>query len=352
MNSVLISRMLVALIIIVPLFSDKSADAAPVYAEVSTVEELQAAVSKIDFSGGQIILQPGTYILTQPLFFKGINTLEIRGAGWSTNIQAPEGDAIVLEDCGFCSIRDLMVTSSHEAKNGNGIRFVNQSSSNMVDFCRISLFPESGIAFEGVASAPQSSNTVMRCHFIDNIKAQLLSRNNNDFYFMQNQFGAHGRLKENAPQYGALLDHSSAGTYSLNYHWSNCVAMMMTDGCNFNRIENNRFEMSERQGLLIGDPTAPGLLAFHIITGNTFHTNSEELSGKYAAVEATGAWDITFTGNQVFSWDSNTYKHKNSLLLGGNCHNWIVKDNIFRHNTEAALVYDETAGIIVKDNLQ
>ena len=43
--------------------------------------------------------------------------------------------------------------------------------------------------------------------------------------------------------------------------------------------------------------------------------------------------------------------HKHSLVVGRNCSDWIVKDNIFRHNTREPLVCHAEAGMLVKDNL-
>jgi hypothetical protein len=43
--------------------------------------------------------------------------------------------------------------------------------------------------------------------------------------------------------------------------------------------------------------------------------------------------------------------HKHALVIGRGCSNWIVKDNIFRHITEEAVVFDGKSGHIVKDNL-
>ena len=74
---------------------------------------------------------------------------------------------------------------------------------------------------------------------------QLWSFHNNDFYIVGNQFGTH----RDFPRTGCVLDHSSAGSYSLNYHWGNHVALRMGPGANYNRIENNRFEESREKSL-------------------------------------------------------------------------------------------------------
>ena len=314
--------------------------------DIKSTKQLIEAVAKIPPSGATLRLAPGEYAISKGIAFKGINHVNIIGSGWNTSIKmAGKGDAFTFEDCGFCTVRDLMVVGGLDA--GSGIVFKGvYSSSNTVDFCRIDGFQVSGIRFEGDPKSPQSSNTVSRCHFIGNLQDQLYSFNNNDFYILQNQFGTHGKH----PQTGAALDHSSAGTYSMNYHWGNGVAFRMGPRSNFNRIENNRFENSDKEGVILGvEGGEPCCL--NIFTGNTVHTNSESAFGKYAAVTAFNIVDTTFTSNQIFSWSSNTTRHSSSLVLGSGCGSWIVKDNIFRHNKDNAIVLNQNAGHVVKDNI-
>lgn len=320
------------------------------YWVVSTVDELVKAVSEAGAMGGAIVLRPGAYVLDRTLRLENIRLLNIEGSGWSTQIiRKGDGDAIELKNSHFCMIRNAMIVGDLSAAAGSGVRFVD-SSSCVVDLCRITSFAQSGVYFEGNPKHPMSSNTVSNCHFIDNRGDQLYSFHNNDFYITGNQFGAHGLVKEKAPRTGCWLDHSSAGTYARNYHWNNRVAMRLGPGAHYNRIENNRFEEAEETGVIIGDPSGDSCV-FNIITGNTFHTNSKEKMGAYPAAVAYNAHQTTFTSNQVFSWNSDHHKHKSSLILGAGCVNWIVKDNNFRHNTEKSLVYEESGKHIVADNL-
>lgn len=315
---------------------------------VSTVEELVSAVATIGKMGGTIVLAPGHYVLRQTITFSGANHVSISGSGWDTAIQKiGDGDLFVFENSGFCTVRNLLMSGDSSAKSGSGIVFRGElgSSSCTVDYCRISNFPVSGIRFEGDIKKPLSSNTVSNCHFIGNLRDQLYSFCNNDFFIRGNQFGTHGAH----PQTGCVLDHSSAGTYTENYHWGNEVAFRMGPSSNFNRIENNRFEESDREGMLIGQKGGGSYL--NIITGNTIHTNSKRRLGGYAAVVAVDAVDITFCVNQIFSWDSEHYKHKSGLVVGEGCKSWIIKDNIIRSSTEKPLVYSEDAGHVVKDNI-
>ena len=331
------------LLLLIGVCGAESAD--PRLWEVKTTAQLLSAAAKVGKDGGTIRLATGRYVITNPIVFKKINRVNIAGTGWDVEIvMSGKGDALVFEDCGHCCVRDLMITGSTDA--GSGIVFRGACGSDTVDFCRIAVFPVSGIRFEGLEKTPQSSNTVSRCHFIGNLQDQLYSRNNNDFYILQNQFGTHG----GTPKTGVRLDHSSAGTYSMNYHWGNEVALRLGPHSHFNRIENNRFENSLKEGVIIGGPE-PWSCMLTIFTGNTVHTNSESEFGKYPAVTATNATSTTFTSNQIFSWNAGTAKHSSSLVVGEGCRGWIVKDNIFIHNTGKSLIYDEGAGHIVKDNI-
>ena len=168
----------------------------------------------------------------------------------------------------------------------------------------------------------------------------------NDFHILQNQFGASPGV---LPLSGCFLDGCSAGTYSMNYHWDNIKGLIAGAGSNYNRIENNRFEESAACGLQIGD--SGGEAGYNIITGNTIHTNSKNNYGAYNQVEAMNANNTTFSGNQIFSWDHTATASRNALYLSDTCKEWIIKDNIFRHFTERAIVYDKNGKHIIKDNI-
>jgi len=328
-----------------PLDAEGSA-AGPLYAVVTTDEELQDAAGKAGPAGATIVLRPGQYVLEEALTFTKLNHLNIVGSGWNTTLSTKGAAAIIFEDCGFCEVRDLLIDGPDASGHGSGIVFRGYSSSNRVVHCRIQRFPVSGIRFEGQAEFPMSSNTVETCHFISNRGAQLYSFHNNDFYIVGNQFGTHGSV----PEAGAVLDHSSAGSYTLNYHWDNRAAMQLGPGAHFNRIENNRFEESRTSGLVIGAPEGDPC-RLNIITGNTFHTNSKANSGKHPAVAAYNAADTTFTNNQVFSWNADLTKHTNGLVLDARCRSWIITSNIFRHHTHKAMDIPDPSMHVVADNL-
>lgn len=312
---------------------------------VTNAEELLAAVHA---TGERTIrLEPGVYLVDEALTFAGQNHVNILGSGWNTTIvRRGEGPAIVFEDAGFCLVSDLMISGASTASDG--IVYRGQSSSNTVRSCRISSFTGSGIRYEGTKDVQMSTNSVLYCHFIDNLGEQLRSFYNNDFYILGNQFG----FWQGQPKTGAALVHSSAGSYSLNYHWGNDVALVLGPGSDYNRIENNRLEQSRTSGIIIGNPeTADQWNRFNTFVGNTIHTNSEGNFREYSAVVAYDAHDTIFSSNQVFSWYPPDTQHKSALVLGRGCASWIVTGNILRHNSEEAIVADAEAGHLIKDNL-
>lgn len=318
--------------------------------KVTDAAGLLKAASEMPWDGGLISIEPGTYEISEPVVFKAKSNVNIEGGGWSTVIKRKgDGDAIVFEgSCWSCRVHSIKVLGDKDAKTGSGIVFRKGewSGINVIDYCHIDSFPENGISFEGDPKKPFSSNTVSNCWLTNNMNDQLHSYYNNDFYFTSNQFG-NGPSKH--PKSGTNLEHSSAGSYTLNYHWGNTVALRLV-GAHFNRIENNRFEQSSETGILIGAPKGE-VCQLNIIIGNTIHTNAEGNSGKFNAVEAHNTVATTFTSNQIFSWDSATVKAKSGVVFTDNCKQWIVKDNIIRHYTEKPLVYGLKDGHIVKDNL-
>lgn len=319
--------------------------------EVSNVQELLAACKEAPGEGGIITLSPGSYEISEPIIFKNISELTINGSGWNTKIiRKGEGDAIVFEgNCWNNNVKDLLIEGDKEAKTGSGIIFKNGewSGISLIDNCQIRFFAQSGVRFEGNRKTPFSSNTVSRCWLIENREYQLYSFANNDFYFLQNQLGTGGKN----PLAGCLMRYSSAGTYSMNYHWGNVIGLIIGAGSSYNRIENNRFEESREAGIIIGEQNSDQSVYFTIVSGNTIHTNSEHSYGKYNAVEAFDAHNITFTQNQVFSWWHPGQATKNGLVLDDNCTEWIIKDNQFFHHTEKGMIINKNGKHIIKDNI-
>jgi len=320
----------------------------PVYHEVSNTQELLAAARTItpgSTSGGTIVLKPGMYILDEPIVFKTNHYVHLKGSGWNTLIEVRNDvNGIKFEGCWYSSVEDLWIRQEEGKETGSGIVF-RDSSVCLVNRCRIRGFAKSGIRFEGSPERPMSSNEVRHCWIINNRGDQIFSYYSNDFYFLANQIGT-GNSRS-----GCVLEHSSAGTYSMNYHWDNDVALRLGPGSNFNRIVNNRFEESRQSGIVIGSPDPADANVLNIITSNTIHTNSKKNSGIFSAVQAYDAHDVIFSQNQVFSWNSNATRHKHALELGRGCLRWIVKENTLRHHSAEAIISATDQQNIIGDNI-
>ncbi|MBD3177647.1 MAG: hypothetical protein GF320_20945 [Armatimonadia bacterium] len=312
---------------------------------VRTADELLREVPHA--AGRTIVLAPGVYTIEETLDLSGQNHVNLRGSGWNTTIKKlGPGPAILLEESQFTVIEDLLIGGGEGADVG--ILYRGYSSSNIIAHCRITGFEESGVRYEGTAEKPMSTNTLRDCHFIDNRGTQLHSLWNNDFYIMGNQFGRWRHV----PRVGCHLEHSSAGSYTLNYHWDNEIGLWLGPGSDYNRIENNRLEESRTHGLLIGNPEEPDQWnRYNTITGNTIHTNSKENWRGYAAVLAYDAHDTIFSSNQIFSWYPPETQHREGLVLERGSFDWIVTGNIMRHQSELAIRALPDHGHLIKDNL-
>lgn len=318
---------------------------------VTNMAGLLSALSNIEYPGTTITLAPGVYKTKETITVTGKNGVNIVGSGWDTVIQKiGDGDALVLKDCGFSFVRRLRFEGDPKAKKGSGLIIKDACGSNTIDSCMFSGFPMSGLRFEGLDTNAQSSNTVKDCMFIDNAGDQLWSYSNNDFYMVGNTFGVKKLHGNAAPRTGIVLNHSSAGTFAMNRCWENRVGMRLGPASHYNRIENNSFRDSLESGMALGVLGADGCY-LTIITGNTITNNSSAKSGTYPGVDAVNMVQTTFTANQISCRNIKDCKHKSSLVIGKGCGTWTVKDNFLTDNIEKPIVFDESAGHIIKDNI-
>jgi hypothetical protein len=71
---------------------------------------LQAAVDRLQDTGGTICLQPGTYVLREPVRIRGMRSIAIRGSGQATMLTAA-GAAFLVEASAGVAIEQLAITS-------------------------------------------------------------------------------------------------------------------------------------------------------------------------------------------------------------------------------------------------
>ena len=346
-------KLLTAIILIFLALACSAQQPGPADVTVSTSKELAEAVKDLPWTGGRISLKPGEYEIGDTLLFEGTCFLTIEGAGASTVVRKKgPGDLMLFRgNCWHNTITGLTLEGDPSAVSGSGIVFVSDKEGahcgdTLIRECRIRGFAESGVRFEGESRNPQSSNKILWCYFQNNRGHQLYMRCSNDYHVTGTQFGG---SPEVLPSAGCYMENSSAGTYSMNYHWDNAKGLVLGTECNFNRIENNRFEESAFCGLQIGDEN--GRCGYNIVTGNTIHTNSKNNYGAYDQVAAFNANNVTFADNQIFSWNHLQTASRNALFVSEGCKEWIIKDNIFRHFTERPLVYDKNGKHIIKDNI-
>lgn len=310
------------------------------YWEVKDASGLIAAVSQLGWSGGKILVKNGDYQITDELVLNAKNTLIIEGSGWDASItKVGSGNLFKLINSGYVVIRNLELKSS-QAESGSAI-FMQDSSNCTIESCRITDFPDSGVYSTGHTSG----NKIQDCTFMRNKKSQIYGNVMNDFFILNNIIGSDDSGV--VPQFGIELDHSSAGTVSGNSVSSNNVGLKNGPGSSFNRIENNRFCLNKYQGILLGD-IAGDWNGYNLITANIVQSNSQAQSGNYSAVEAHNSSQITFTDNQIYSWDASTVKY--CVDINDGCSGWLIKKNILR-NFATTQIYGTAGNNIIKENL-
>ncbi len=250
-------RPLLLLLVLGMLMSHMTACAedVPVYAEVSTVQQLRDAVSKLKYAtGGAIYLKAGTYIVTDPVVIKASNNASIFGAGMDKTVimKKGEGNALVFSGiCNNCSVRNLSIVGDPEAKAGSGIVFseTDWSGLSTIDSCRIEGFAEYGVYFAGRYQTPQSANNVTNCMLRNNRKAQIWDDRCNDYNFFRNHIVVDD--KASAGAYGIYLA-AGAGTIAHNYFRGCRIGVRLDYASCMNRIEYNYFDDCSESALNSG----------------------------------------------------------------------------------------------------
>lgn len=265
---------------------------------------------------------PAGNSVVSPLTFSGLNGTRITGAGaYASQITlASTGIAFTFSNCQNMTIRDIYCTPAAGLTNTTGITFGAGAAAgnNYVERCQFSSFSLYGLDLEGTSSQPMSGNVVRDCLFLSNAGAGLRSEWSADFWYEGNQFGILPSAVH--PAYGAFLDNSSAGTYTRNYHWNNVIGFQMQNS-NYNRVEINRFEESDQQGVFLNGCTRT------IFSGNTLHTNSEASKGTYDSAYFANCDTIVIDGNDTFDWNAGTTGHRYSYSVNAGCNNVEIGGN-------------------------
>lgn len=338
---------LAALAVCLSVMLSTSGAATPIVRHVTNTTELLSAVAALPVDGGTINMDPGVYQISSTITIANMCYVNLVGSGANTIIRRTgDGDALVFTNVWYGSLHDLCVDSTGTT-SGSGIRFTTGCSGCLVDSCRVTNFPASGISFEGSWTYPMYTNRLYASELSGNKGLQLYMYVNYDFYIGRCKFLGNGAN----PASGATIDASYGGLCILNNFSGNTVGMRLTYGSSQNRIENNCFGECSQEGLILGTTGSAGSWRT-IITGNNFQTNSMATLGGYPAAHIYNSVDVTFTGNAIYSNTPATYKHSYGVKIETDAWNCFVTDNIIRHYTASAVSYSTGYGHIVKDNIQ
>jgi parallel beta-helix repeat protein len=266
------------------------------------------------------VYHPGGNCLVGPLAFSNLTSHRIKGVSRRESLfkLASTGTMFDFSTCSDCQLIDLGFQPNGTIANANGVVFDTGGGINTVDRCEFDDFSLAGLTFLGTVDQQQSGNTLSNSLLLGCGVNNFLSIYSDDFFYHNNQFGV--TKTGVVPQVGAYLQNSSAGTYSENYHWGNTVGFRHVD-CNYNRIEDNRFEESKQQGAYLSGCTRT------IFSGNTIHTNSQQTLGAYDNAYFTNCDTLIVSGNDSFDWNSGATAHRYAFFFDVGCAAVEVKGN-------------------------
>ncbi|WP_336816856.1 right-handed parallel beta-helix repeat-containing protein [Burkholderia gladioli] len=242
------------------------------------------------------VYHPGGTCLVDPIVISGLTSHKITGTGMRSAYfaLASSGTTFTFSNC-----QDMLLTRFGIKPNGNiadanGIQFDTGSNINTISFVQVADFTLSGLILLGTSDTQLSGNRVTDCLLLGNKVNNFLSVYSNDFYYHKNQFG----ITESGvtPQVGCYLQNSGAGTYTENYHWQNVVGLRALNS-NYTRIENNRADINQQQGMYFDSCVRTTVL------GNDVHSNSTSSPGTYDDTYFVNCDTIIYASDKIFTWD-------------------------------------------------
>lgn len=88
-------------------------------------DDVQAAVSGLPATGGELCLAAGTFALPAPLLLANLQRVVVTGVGPATVLQAPGHESVIrAQDCADIEIRDLRVEASQPTATAPGEKFL------------------------------------------------------------------------------------------------------------------------------------------------------------------------------------------------------------------------------------
>ncbi|MHB0999686.1 MAG: right-handed parallel beta-helix repeat-containing protein [Armatimonadota bacterium] len=325
------------------------------YRKVRTTDELESAVKQIPSTGGTIYVTAGTYKVN-PLVFTNKSNVKLIGSGLGTFLKGvADSDLIIFKgECNNCYVGNINISPEKatpwkpvDQKTGSGILFQGYGENFTADYCIIANWPVSCIRIEGDKDKLVKNVQIRENWIIHGKESQLYMSNCKDFTVSGNQYGY---VFEDRNPYGAYFENCDNGLYELNCHWGNKIGIQFAFGCEDIQITNNRSEQSKQSGLSIGMDGAGEPNKRFVISGNTFHTNSELDPGVSSDIVALNASDVKFIANQLYTWwEPRKFKH--GVELGDSSKNWRFDGNYIRDYSQKAISYNHSNGHMFYMNL-
>lgn len=375
--------------------------------DASKFPTLQAAFDAVPENGGEVIIPPGEYEITQSLVLTKAKT-HIKGAGSSTHLinlnqngepaliirpknisgkdsflwrnqisdlsisgNAKSGDGLLLEN-----LNELLITGLQIDHNGgNGINFISGYENPRIIHCNITYNGKAGMYLTGchdvIVSANQFEENQDALNFIDGFNLTMTGNNIDDHLrngiVIENTYGSviSGNMIEECNGFAMVLDRDCYGiTIGANVIADNVgggIDLRDAWGCT---VSANTFVLDFHASVLVGPNSGRD-----IITGNNF-CNSYIGSGKNKRPrqpnimkpvlefdEGTGiilqnTSDIAISGNGFAGLSGE------AVRASGPCHRIIVTGNMMtdldhRRATDARTAIDLGGAkeSIVKDNI-
>lgn len=280
-----------------------------------------AAFARAFASNRVVEIPPGYYRTTRATFSNLNNAMLWASAPYATQIlftDTTDGIGWEFDNAQNCVLLGLWFAQQSSTAAITGAKFANGSCQNVIDLCQFTGLGGDGLQLIGTGGSTLSGNSVRRSTFLSCAGKQLNMQYSNDYWVQANQFGINPGGAH--PVAGASLQNSHAGTYSDNYHWNNQNAFI-GNAVNFARIERNRLEMSDKEGLLVlaSDNS--------IYLGNTIHTNSLASKGAYDNASFTNLTNSLVQDNVSLDWNAGVSGHRYGYSLNTGCANVEWKGN-------------------------
>ena len=272
---------------------------------------LQAALD----TGLDIIVDPGVYRHTG-LTITNKDSQVLKGPGGLYKAQfflTTAGNSVTLTSSTNIEFTDLGWTSDATVAGTAGIVTDGMSSLRVYKniFYR---FKGPGVKMGGDLTH-QISGCIIRDNLFlscgtDGTSPQLEGNYSQDYSYTGNQLGSIGPFgPSNRPALGVRLTACSNGYFADNLIWQCTVGALFQTGCNYNRITNNRFEESQREGVIFS------FCDENIILGNWINDNSLETTNTYDGFGMYTCVHNTVSNNIVYNWEQPTILQKNSFII-------------------------------------